>query len=134
MPMAIKLSPGTFFGQSSRSLEVAGLTFAESVYNSEFYIPIHEHINAFFYLVIEGMYKEIYGRKTRTGGPSTLVFHPAGEPHSNHWYGAGGRVFIIEISQSLAQSIPECSLVLDGPAEFRGGGDPLLAARAVEGE
>src|SRR5262245_2947929 len=105
--MATKLAPGRFFGQTLASVEVAGMTFSESVYTTELDIPSHEHVNAFFYFVIEGRYEKTYGRKTRTGGPSTLVFHPAGEPHSNRWHSAGGRVFHIDISRVRAEAIRE---------------------------
>jgi AraC family transcriptional regulator len=128
-PMATKLAPGTFFGQTLGSLEVAGLTFAESVYTTRLAIPTHEHTNAFFYFVIEGRYEEVYGRKTRIGSPSTLAFHPAGEPHSNHWHSAGGRVFHIDISRARARSISEHGPILDSPAEFLGGVAPWLASR-----
>jgi AraC family transcriptional regulator len=127
--MATRLAPGTFFGQTQRSLEVAGLTFAETVYTAGLEIPTHEHADAFFYFVIEGQYDEVYGRKTRSGSPSVLVFHPAGELHSNRWHRAGGRVFHIDISQARAGSIREHASVLDGPAEFRGGVAPWLASR-----
>ena len=85
--MATKLAPGQFYGQTRRSLEVAGLTFAESVYTANLDIPLHAHDNAFLYFVIEGEYEETCGRETRSGGPSALVFHPAGEPHANRWQG-----------------------------------------------
>ena len=127
--MATKLAPGTFFGQTQRTLEVAGLTFAESVYPANIHIPLHVHEEAFFYLVIEGVYDEACGRETRSGGPSSLVFHPAGEPHANRWHDSGGRVFHIEISRARADAIREHGPCLDRPADFRGGVAPWLAGR-----
>ena len=128
--MATKLAPGTFFGQTLRTLEVAGLSFAESVYAANTNIPKHIHELAFFYWVIEGDYDETCGRETRSGGPSSLVFHPAGEPHANHWHGSGGRVLHIDISDSLADAIREHGLRLDRPADFRDGIAPWLAGRS----
>jgi AraC family transcriptional regulator len=129
--MAIKLSPGTFFGQSQGRIEVAGLTFTESVYAAgpELFLPLHAHENAFFHFVIDGVCEEVYGRKTRTVAPFNLVFHPAGEPHSNRWQGTGGRVFHIDISVARAEVIREHATMLDGPAELRGGVAPWLARR-----
>jgi AraC family transcriptional regulator len=127
--MATRLSAGTFFGQTQKRLEVAGLTFAESVYSAGLRIPPHEHANAFFCFVVEGRYEEVYGGKSRTGSTSTLAFHPAGERHSNHWCGEGGRAFHIDISQKRARSIREHGPVLDAPADFRGGEAPWLAGR-----
>jgi AraC family transcriptional regulator len=127
--MATKLSPGKFFGRTQRSLEVAGLTFAESVYAANLSIPLHAHANAFLYFVIEGMYDETCGRETRSGGPSTLVFHPAEEPHANRWHETGGRVFHIDISRVRADAIREHGPSLDRPADFRAGVAPWLAGR-----
>ncbi len=132
--MATKLSPGTFFGQTQRKIEVGGLTFAESVYTegSELYLPPHAHEDAFLHFVIEGVCEEIYGRETRIRSSSVLAFHPAGEPHSNRWHGAGGRVFHIDISRARTEAIREYSPTLssfDHPAEFDGGVAPWLAGR-----
>jgi AraC family transcriptional regulator len=127
--MATKLAPGQFYGQTQRSLEVAGLTFAESVYAANLDIPLHAHANAFLYFVIEGGYEETCGRETRSGGPSALVFHPAGEPHANRWLDAGGRVFHIDISHSRADAIRGHGPCLDRPADLRGGVAPWLAGR-----
>jgi AraC family transcriptional regulator len=127
--MATKLAPGQFYGQTRRSLEVAGLTFAESVYTANLDIPLHAHDNAFLYFVIEGEYEETCGRETRSGGPSALVFHPAGEPHANRWQGAGGRVFHVDISRARAEMIREHGPCLDRPADLRDGVAPWLARR-----
>ena len=130
--MATRLAAGQFYGQTMRSLEVAGFTFAESVYSPNLEIPIHAHVNAFLYYVIQGGYEEICGRETRSGGPSALVFHPAGEPHANRWLDAGGRVLHIEISRDRAAAIREYGPCLDRPADVRGGVAPWLAGRLVK--
>jgi AraC family transcriptional regulator len=126
--MATKLAAGKFYGQTLRSLEVTGFTFAESVYSPNFEIPTHAHVNAFLYYVIEGEYEESCGRETRSGGPSALVFHPAGEPHANRWLDAGGRVLHIEISRDRAAAISEYGTCLDRP----GGVVPWLAERLLK--
>jgi AraC family transcriptional regulator len=127
--MATKLSPGTFFGKTQSRLEVAGFTFAESLYAANFDIPMHSHENAFLYYVIDGIYDEACGRETRTGGPSSLVFHPVGEAHANRWHDTGGRVFHIDISQARALAFREHGACIDAPADFRGGLAPWLARR-----
>jgi AraC family transcriptional regulator len=127
--MLARLSAGTFYGQTQKRCEVAGFTFVESVYTpeSQLHLPLHTHENAFFYLVIEGVCEETYERRTRTVCPSTLVFHPAGEPHGNRWRDAGGRAFHIDISQARAMAIREYAPIQSSPAEFRSGVAPWLA-------
>jgi AraC family transcriptional regulator len=129
--MPTKLPPGTFFGRTQTRIEVAGLTFAESVYaaESELFIPIHSHENTSIYFVTEGICDPIHGGKSTTSSPTTVAFQPAGEPHSIRWHGAGGRVFHIDISRARAEAIRDRAPVLDGPAEFCGGAAPWLARR-----
>ena len=122
--MPTRLAPGTFYGRSLGKVEAAGLTFAESVYAPGLEIPPHAHANAFFYFVVEGDFEESYRQGTRTGGPSTLVFHPAGEPHANRWRSPGGRVFHVEISPARAAAVRGHAPILDAPADFRGGRHP----------
>jgi len=129
--MVAKLSAGTFYGQTQKRWEVAGFTFVESVYTaqSRLHIPLHTHENAFLYFVIEGFCEEVYGRKSRTVCPSTLVLHPAGNPHSNRWHDAGGRALHIDIAPARAETIREYVPIQSGPAEFRNGLAPWLSGR-----
>jgi len=123
------LSPGTFFGKTQRRIDVAGLTFAESEYATENAIPSHEHVNAFFYLVVEGVCRETYRGGTRTATPHTLVFHPAGERHSNLWRGPDARAFHIEVSRERADSLRAQERIIDHSADFQNGMAPWLAGR-----
>src|SRR5262245_61149158 len=127
--MLRKLPAGSFYGKAALRREVAGLVFAESVYRQELRIPKHEHANAFLNLVLEGTYTEVSGGRTRTRGPSTLALHPAGEVHADHWHGAAGLVFHVEIPASRLEQIRAYSPVLDGPTDFHGGLPVWLATR-----
>jgi AraC family transcriptional regulator len=125
----IERAPGMFFGRTQGRLEVAGLSFVESMYAPGLDIPVHHHAHAFFYLVLEGRCEEVGGQKTSTCGPSTLVFHPVGESHANRWPGSGGRALHIEISRARADKIREYAPIPEKRAEFRGGAAPWLAMR-----
>jgi AraC family transcriptional regulator len=127
--MEPKLLPGSFYGEARRSHEVAGLICVESVYAPDYRIPRHVHENAFFYIVLEGGLTETYGNRTRTGKPCTLVFHPAGESHANHWHNTGGRCFHIEIAPSWLERLQEQGAVLKRPLDFSGGLPSWLAVR-----
>ena len=127
--MVKTLEPGTFYGMTTRRREVAGLVFVESVYREELRIPKHEHANAFFNLVLEGTYTEVCGGRSRTRGPATLAVHPCGEVHANHWHGAGGHVFHVDIPLARLEQVREYSPVLDNPAEFHDGMPNWLAMR-----
>jgi AraC family transcriptional regulator len=127
--MIEKLHPGRYFGHQEGSREVAGLTFSESVYPPEFTIPAHCHVHAFFYLIVEGCCTEVCGDQKATGGPPTLVFHPPGEVHANHWHGAGGRCFHIEIAHPRLEYVREHPTALDRAVRLQCGPLNRLAVR-----
>ena len=129
--MVVKLPAGTFYGQTQERREAGGFTFAESVYtaSSRLHLPLHAHENAFLYFVVEGVCEDVSRRMARVVGPSTLVFHAAGESHSNRWHGAAGRAFHIDISQARATAIRTYAPLRDSPIELKGGVAPWLANR-----
>jgi AraC family transcriptional regulator len=127
--MAVQLAPGSFYGQTRSTRQVAGFTFAESLYRPPARLPPHAHARPFFYLVLRGVCKEVTSRGTRAGGPATLVFHPAGEVHANEWQGAEGLCFHIELAEARVASLRDYAPVLDRPADFAKGLPPWLALR-----
>lgn len=77
-----KLKTGQFFGNTSRTLQLAGLTITDTEYTHP-KVDWHYHENAYFTFilqgnVIEGNRKEVYHC---AGG--TLLFHNWQEPHYN---------------------------------------------------
>jgi AraC family transcriptional regulator len=127
-----RLSPGSFYGETVRTFRTDGLFLAESSYPPQCRIPTHTHDRPFCYLVLAGSCTETCGARTRTRFPSNLVFHPAGEAHSDDWADIGGRCLHIEFGPSWVQQVREHSPVLDRPAESCGGPTAWLAARLYE--
>src|SRR5260370_36534674 len=95
-------------------------------------MPAHSHRNAFLYLVRQGAPTEVCGRNSETASPSTLIFHPPGQLHANHFLGAGVRVFNVELDSRWLDRLQPCSLVLDAPAYFQDARLAGLAARLYE--
>lgn len=85
------LKPGSFLGQTLRRFRADHLLLVESAYGPGFESRPHAHECAFFYLVLEGSCSQKCSGRQRTGSPSNLVFHPAGEIHSDCWHPRGGR-------------------------------------------
>jgi AraC family transcriptional regulator len=129
--LALKLASGSFLGETVKSGVIEGFTFAESAYQPGARLPPHAHENAFFYLVLQGTCAEIYGTRQRVSGPSTLVFHPAGETHSDCWL-EGGNCFHVEVAPAMLERVRSCSPVLDHPAEFRGGLPVWITSRLYQ--
>ncbi len=91
------LSPGATHGQSLRSRRFAGFNLIEAEFPARSAIPAHGHQNAFFRLILEGQSDDVTSGQTFAGGPSTMVYHPPGEEHSNYWPGYG-RSLVLELS------------------------------------
>jgi AraC family transcriptional regulator len=118
------LPPGRYYGNRQRSRFLPGITLVENAYPPAFVIPRHAHAAAFFSLVLEGGYRETYGSHCRECSPSSLLFHPPEEIHSETHYDVVVRIFSIEPTQQLLARAGEYARTLDGPDAFHAG--PLL--------
>jgi AraC family transcriptional regulator len=127
--MIPELPPGSFYGNSRRRCHASDLSFVESTYPPEFRTPEHSHARAFFYFVLKGTCTEVYEKRTRSACPATLVYHPAGGSHADHWPGAGGRCFHIEVGQATLQRATEHVGILDHSTDFQSGDMIWLATR-----
>jgi AraC family transcriptional regulator len=128
-----RLPAGAFFGRVDRRLEAAGLILSETRFPAHHDIPSHAHENAYFRFVLEGLSTDVTRRRTFQSGPGTLVFHPADDPHANHWSESGGRSLNIEVSPSWLDRLGTRGPSLDRPGEY-GGGMPVWIARRIHRE
>lgn len=83
-------------------------------------------------MLLQGSYTETYERKMRVCRPATVVFHPPGEAHSDHFLELGGRLFRLEIRQFWLERVREYTDCLHVPADFNGGSLAWLSARLYE--
>ena len=119
--MEEKLSSGRYYGETLRSGEVGGFVLTETAYSPDLQISNHSHEHAYFCVVRQGSFSEIYGRKTRTCHDSTVVFHPSQEPHSNHFHSGGGRCFNIQLDHKWLAATQLPIRTLEESSDFRGG-------------
>lgn len=115
------LASGKFYGQKEYVYITQAAGLMETFYSPSFKIPRHSHEGAFFGLVLEGAYREIYDRRVRECRPSTLLFHPAGEVHSETHYDTNVRIFSIEPATYLFRQLNEYAKYTEAPLEVRGG-------------
>jgi len=127
--MSMQLPPGSYYGETLRSCSVASFQLSERVYSPGYQTPKHTHKQALFCYVMQGNYTESYGGKTRECKSSTLLFHPPGELHAEHFHEAGGRSFIIEMSPGWLARMREHVSVADNSADFQGGAFELLTRK-----
>lgn len=115
-----KLARGQLFGNTLKSQLMSGFSLIETTYAPNLVLPRHSHEYAYFCFVLRGTYTEVYGTRTRTCKPSTLVFHPQNELHSDSFHGLGARCFNIQVEPECLQRVREHSGILDSSAEFYG--------------
>ncbi|HYE75209.1 MAG TPA: AraC family transcriptional regulator [Blastocatellia bacterium] len=127
--MSTQLPPGSYYGVTLRSRKVANFELSERIYSPGYQTPKHTHKQALFCFVMQGNYTETYGSRTRECESSTLLYHPPGELHAEHFHEAGGRSFIIEMAPGWLEQI-RCDLnIADSSNGFRGGVFELLARK-----
>ncbi|MGA7777240.1 MAG: hypothetical protein WCA85_05955 [Paraburkholderia sp.] len=96
------LEPGDYFGATAQQYSDSGISIVETHFATDLIIPEHEHVNPFFCFVLDGHGTRSWSTRRGTAGPMSLTLFPAGVPHANCWYGAGGRasrrVFVVVVA------------------------------------
>lgn len=108
-----------FPGRILKSREVGRFVFTETTYTPGLRLPTHSHECACFVIALRGSFSETYGKRSRQVKPSTLIFRPAGELHSEHFNNGGGRCLNIEIDQGWLQSAPVQSALVNDSAAYQ---------------
>lgn len=107
----MKLSPGTFLGVPVKTRLVSGFIFTEYFYRERAVIPRHCHEMAYFSLVLSGAYEEQYSQKqVRHCDSENVLYHPAGEAHSDAFGNRGGAIFSIELAPRWTSTLREYEL------------------------
>jgi AraC-like DNA-binding protein len=117
--MPITLSPGNYFGTVSRKREINDFRLTQTVYHPNFRIPKHAHEHPYFCFVLGGSFQETSGASVREYVSQDMVFHPAGEVHSDRFQLSGGRCFNLEMNARLVERMRDCGALLAERAKFR---------------
>lgn len=127
--MSVQLPSGKYYGETLRSRQIGSFALSERVYSPGYQTPKHTHKQALFCFVMQGDYTESYGGKVRECATSTLLFHPSGELHAEHFHEAGGRSFIVEIAPDWLAHMQGYLPVPESSASFQGGVFELMARK-----
>jgi AraC family transcriptional regulator len=103
------LSAGSFYGKPGRSFRSPHFALTESRYNPGVSLPIHSHENPYFVYILRGNYKETFAGNSRTCGPFTIVFHPAGEKHHQVFH-SSVHLFRLEILKAFQGVEKSCRI------------------------
>lgn len=125
------LEPGDYFGATAQRYSDNGISIVETHFATDLIIPQHEHVNPFFCFVLDGQGTRSWSSRHGTNGPMSLTLFPAGVPHANCWYGAGGKALHVEFSSLWSQRLGARTSVLDRPDDFASGAPVSLMRRLV---
>jgi AraC family transcriptional regulator len=128
--MNVVLPKGAYYGRSVSSKEVAGLLLTEKVHADA--TPRHEHSSPYLCLVMSGNWIEGYDGGTRQCATNTVIYHPAGEVHWDHFTGNGGRVFAIELGDRWLDRLETRNRTFQEPHVFSNGIVPWAALRICD--
>lgn len=130
--MQVQQSDIHFYGNVRRKARVGEFRLTETAYPGRLRIPSHTHQDAYFCLVLKGRYLEFYDGRRRFCFPSTVVFHPGGESHSNQFSDQGGICFNFQIGRDCLERIRDHATVLQSPIDFHGGVMSQLAGKLYQ--
>src|SRR6185369_2857456 len=126
--MNLRLATGDYFGETLRQFDAGGFGLSETRYLPSTTLPRHSHESHYFGFVLRGFYRERFEREVRSCEPSMLLYHPAGELHSQEFDKTTVRLFRIEVSPQRLQYPTHPSVSITG-RDFRGSPHVRLTQR-----
>jgi AraC family transcriptional regulator len=89
----------------------SGFEIAEFNYPPNFALPRHEHMEARLILTVNGGFsEECSGRSHSCSGPSTVLFRPAGESHTNRCHSVGARCLSVRFNKNWTAHLQDVAL------------------------
>jgi AraC-like DNA-binding protein len=118
--MGMQLPRGTYYGRTIARREVAGLILTEKRHVAGERLPPHAHDQPYLCFVLSGSWRERYDGGVRMCAPRSLIYHPAGETHSDDFGAVGAHLFDIELDATWLSRMAATSQPMDEPQTFDG--------------
>lgn len=107
----MKLSPGRFLGLPIKTRLVGGFVFTEYRYPECAVLRRHCHELAYFSFVLSGSYEEHCSQtQVRHCDSENVLYHSAGEAHSDAFGNRGGAIFSVELEPRWTSRLREYEL------------------------
>ncbi|MBV9612939.1 MAG: helix-turn-helix transcriptional regulator [Acidobacteriaceae bacterium] len=100
-----KASEGRYLGRVLTSRTLTNFALVESQYTAGQSLSWHSHDRAFLSIELQGSYVEHCGSSTVYCDVGQVIFHTAGEYHSNDFFENGGRSLNLEILPHFADRL-----------------------------
>ena len=121
IPMEKTLPAGRFFGAVSSFASLGGFQVSELVYEPSVVLPNHAHERANFCYVLQGSYEEVCGRRSQRHATTSVVFHPAGQTHSDRHDPVPVRLLSVELAPERLEQLGRRSDLLRSPSASTSG-------------
>ena len=102
-----RVKAGYFGGTLLRKRVRPDITVSQVEYTEMRRCRSHTHEQAFFSLLLEGGYREYFGRSELRYYPFTLGFHPTATEHADEITAVGTRFLLIHLSNEYSQRVFE---------------------------
>ena len=112
------LNSGQYFGETRAPLRVNGITLTELKHRRKKALPAHTHRNAYFSMLLNGSYREVFGTRTLEYHAGTTALHPENFTHHDFIGGRGGHFFMAELSPEWMQRTQALLPTFKVPAAF----------------
>lgn len=119
------LRHGEFFGSRIAQRKLGSFTLSLTEYDDAGELPLHEHDETYVTFVVDGSYRERAGGSARDCTPRSLIVHPAGERHANHFAGGRARCLNVQFDAAWLRTS------FDRPAIVKTPAAAAIGARAV---
>lgn len=92
-------------GTVRNSRSCGGITVSTTLYASRAKLPAHEHGHAYLCLIADGEYCQTAGARSDDCRRGTLMVHPEGHKHADHFGSGGARCINIHVDRALTGDI-----------------------------
>ncbi|MGH9406153.1 MAG: helix-turn-helix transcriptional regulator [Terriglobia bacterium] len=127
--MGFRLHNCSFHGKLIKAQELSGIRLTEIVYCPNTQTARHSHEYAYVGVTLSGRSHQVCGAKVRSSQAWTVMYHPAGEVHSDHFQEGGARELNIEIAPLRLVNLGDGCPYRERPVHVDGGTPGWLAAR-----
>jgi AraC family transcriptional regulator len=110
----LRYSPSRFPAPIVRSRTAGDFLLTETRYADGAVLESHAHEYGCLVIVLDGVFDERLGTKSRTAGPGTVIIRPGGEPHSDRFGPTGGRCLNVEMRPQWLARVGERSGAYSG--------------------
>ncbi|MGH9450478.1 MAG: helix-turn-helix domain-containing protein, partial [Terriglobia bacterium] len=116
-------------GKVTGRMESSGLRLTEMTYRPNLKNAPHSHEYAYIGVILDGNATQLCGGRERRARPWTVMYHPAGERHSDQFHAWGARQLNIEIAPWRLANLRDLYPGVDHAVDVDGGKPEWLATR-----